>query len=70
MPRSKNKYQLNIFDRWGNNCFSTKDVNVGWDGKANKGIESAQIDTYTWKVELKDVFDKKHKFIGSITILR
>lgn len=64
------KYQLNIFDRWGNNCFSTKDSNMGWDGKANNGTESAQIDTYTWKVELRDVNDKKHKFIGSITILR
>lgn len=64
------KYQLNIFDRWGNNCFSTKDANIGWDGKANNGTEPAQIDTYIWKVELIDVFDKKHKFIGSITILK
>lgn len=64
------KYQLNIFDRWGKNCFSTKDPTIGWDGKANNGTEPAQIGVYTWKIELKDVFDKKHKFIGSIIILR
>ena len=38
-------YELNIFDRWGNNCFITQEVNKGWDGKANNGAEIAQIDT-------------------------
>jgi gliding motility-associated-like protein len=64
------KYQLDIFDRWGNNCFSTKEVGKGWDGKANHGSESAQIDTYTWKVDLTDVFGKNHKYIGKVTIIR
>ena len=64
------KYQLDIFDRWGNNCFSTKEVGKGWDGKANHGGESAQIDTYTWKVDLTDVFGKNHKYIGKVTIIR
>jgi gliding motility-associated-like protein len=64
------KYQLDIFDRWGNNCFNTKEVGKGWDGKANNGSESAQIDTYTWKVDLMDVFGKSHKYIGKVTIIR
>ncbi|MDO7592900.1 MAG: gliding motility-associated C-terminal domain-containing protein [Schleiferiaceae bacterium] len=29
------KYQLDIFDRWGNMVFSTKDENQGWDGTVN-----------------------------------
>ncbi len=64
------KYQLDIFDRWGNYCFTTKQVGQGWDGKANKGSETAQIDTYTWKVDLTDVFGKNHKYIGRVTIIR
>lgn len=64
------KYQLDIFDRWGNNCFNTKEVGKGWDGKANHGSESAQIDTYTWKVDLTDIFGKNHKYIGRVTIIR
>jgi gliding motility-associated-like protein len=64
------KYQLDIFDRWGNYCFTTKEVGQGWDGKANKGSESAQIDTYTWKVDLTDIFGKSHKYIGKVTIIR
>ena len=63
-------YQLDIFDRWGNNCFNTNDVGKGWDGKANHGNESAQIDTYTWKVDLKDIFGKNHKYIGKVVIIR
>ncbi len=64
------KYQLDIFDRWGNNCFNTKEVGKGWDGRANNGSETAQIDTYTWKVDLTDVFGKNHKYIGRVTIIR
>ena len=45
-------------------------VDQGWDGKANKGSETAQIDTYTWKVDLTDVFGKNHKYIGRVTIIR
>ena len=64
------KYELNIFDRWGNNCFNTKEVGKGWDGRANNGSEPAQIDTYIWKVDLTDVFGKNHKYIGRITIIK
>ena len=64
------KYQLEIFDRWGNNCFNTSEVGRGWDGKANNGSNPAQIDTYTWKVNLTDVFGTSHNYIGRITIIR
>ena len=65
-----NEYKLNIHDRWGNMCFSTEDVHVGWDGRANNGNEPAQIDTYTWKVELMDMFGQKHKYIGRVSIIK
>jgi gliding motility-associated-like protein len=64
------KYKLEIFDRWGNNCFNTSEIGRGWDGKANNGISPAQIDTYTWKVYLTDVFGTSHNYIGRITIIR
>lgn len=63
-------FELYIFDRWGNQCFSSKDPQQGWDGKANHGKEIAEIDTYTWKVELDDVFKKHHSYIGHVTIIR
>lgn len=63
-------YKLHIHDRWGNLCFSSEDITKGWNGKANNGSEVAQIDTYTWQVELKDIFNKEHKFIGRVTIIK
>lgn len=62
-------YDLWIFDRWGNMIFHGEELNEKWNGKANKGDEMAQIDVYVWKVELTDVFNKKHYFIGTVTLV-
>jgi gliding motility-associated-like protein len=63
------EYQLNIFDRWGNFIFTTNDIDKGWDGKANGGIEASQQDVYVWKVQLKDIHLKQHNYTGTVTIL-
>ncbi len=63
------KYELMIFDRWGNFIFYADDINKGWDGKANSGAETAQQDVYVWKVNLTDIFNKKHSFIGTVTLV-
>lgn len=64
------KYELMIFDRWGNLVFYSEDLNKAWDGKANRGTEVAQQDVYIWKVKLVDVFRRKHDFIGTVTIIK
>ena len=66
----KENYQLYIFDRWGNMCFSTKDMNEGWNGKANGGKQVAQMDTYVWKVLLKDLYGYKHSYHGVVNIIK
>jgi len=63
-------YELLIFDRWGNKCFSTKDVNEGWSGKASNGKEVAQIDTYVWKVKLRDVYGNSHTYHGIVNLIK
>jgi gliding motility-associated-like protein len=64
------KYELYVFDRWGNLIFFADDINKYWDGKANHGSDMAQQDVYVWKVKLTDVFDKKHNYIGTVTIVK
>jgi gliding motility-associated-like protein len=64
------KYEMMIFDRWGNLIFDTDSLSKPWDGKANGGSEMAQQDVYVWKVKLTDVFDKKHNYIGTVTIVK
>lgn len=64
------EYDLLIFDRWGNMIFHGNDLNDMWDGKANGGSEVAQQDVYVWKVRLKDVFNKGHNYIGTVTLVK
>ena len=64
------KYDLWIFDRWGNMIFHGDALNDKWDGKANGGASEAQIDVYIWKVTLTDVFNKKHDYIGTVTLVK
>lgn len=67
------EYDLWIFDRWGNMIYHGQKIpveNAKWDGKANNGENVAQIDVYVWKVQLKDIFNKQHNYIGTVTLVR
>jgi hypothetical protein len=51
--------------------FNTKDINEAWNGTVeNKGGDLVQIDVYVWKVVLTDVFNKKHKYIGHVSVVK
>lgn len=64
------KYDLWIFDRWGDMIFHSKDLDIKWDGKSNGGENEAQIDVYVWKVTLTDVFNKEHSYTGTVTLVK
>ncbi len=64
------KYDMWIFDRWGDMVFHGKELNDKWNGKANKGDDGAQIDVYVWKVNLTDVYNKKHNYVGTVTLVK
>jgi hypothetical protein len=64
------RYQLWIFDRWGNMIFSTTDLNQGWNGHANGGAEIAQIDTYVWKIMVWDIQGSMHTLMGSVNLIK
>jgi len=64
------EYEISIFDRWGEKIFESNDIEIGWDGRAKGGAEIAQQDVYVWKVKLKDIFNKKHEYLGTVTIIK
>lgn len=65
------KYEMWIFDRWGNLIFTATDINQGWDGVVQgKGPELCQQDVYVWRVRIVDVFNKKHDYIGHVSLIR
>ena len=64
------KFEMMIYDRWGNLIFFADDVNKHWDGIANHGKEIAQQDVYVYVVKITDYNDKKHKYTGTVTIVK
>jgi gliding motility-associated-like protein len=64
------KYQLWIFDRWGNMIFTTTDLNQGWNGKVQGHDDLCQVDTYVWKVVATDNTGKQYKQVGAVNLIR
>lgn len=61
--------QFTIYDRWGEQVFSTTDINVGWDGNSRKG-EPLNLAVFVYVVKGKykngDEIDQK----GNVTLLK
>lgn len=71
------EFQMWLFDRWGNQIWSCHtmgnpqdDPNCRWNGKVKKQGNLVQEDVYVWKVFIQDTFNKKHKYVGHVTIVR
>ncbi|MBL0102289.1 MAG: gliding motility-associated C-terminal domain-containing protein [Bacteroidetes bacterium] len=64
------KFHMGIYDRWGLLIWETDKLGEDWDGRANGGKLMAQEDTYVWRVVLTDVFNKEHKYLGKVTIVK
>ncbi len=63
-------YEMMIFDRWGSLIFYSNDKNIGWDGRANHGTETAQRDEYIYSIKITDFNKRKHSYKGKVALLR
>jgi len=64
------EFEMLIFDRWGNQIFKTNDLNTGWDGRANEGVEIAQQDVYVYKIKLRDFEKREHNYAGQVNLIK
>ena len=65
------EYELSIYNRWGKEIFHTHDINEKWDGKMNAGNkELCQRDVYVYLFIVRDINNEKHKYTGSVTLVR
>lgn len=65
------KFEIWIFDRWGNLISYSDDIYKPWDGKVQgKSGQICQEDVYVWKAIVTDIFEKKHKYIGHVTLIK
>lgn len=62
------EFKMQIYNRWGEQLFSTDDLYKGWNGMF-KGAECKE-DTYIYKAWAKDYFGKAYNYNGHINLIR
>lgn len=61
-------FQLIIFDRWGEEIFSTNNIEDKWDGKA-KNHKKVPVGLYTWYVIYQDELGQSHEVTGAVNVI-
>ena len=63
------RFELKIYNRWGEVIWETKDISSSWDGTYKGKI--VPPGTYNWTAKVKDIYsDKKKEFSGSLSVIR
>lgn len=62
------KYELNIFNKWGELLFVSTDINIGWDGYYRD--ELCQQDVYVYKISVTYIDGTSDSYVGDLTLLR
>jgi gliding motility-associated-like protein len=64
------RFELCIFNRWGEQIFTSKDPSIGWDGSVNNN-GSAPIGVYTYKLTYRFLNQSKNESItGHFNLIR
>ncbi len=65
------KYSLMIFNRWGEKVFQSSNIEDGWDGKfQGRGGPITEEGTYTWLINVTNVYGKAHELKGHVTLIK
>jgi gliding motility-associated-like protein len=64
-------YQFSIFNRWGEQIFTTDSTNAAWNGSVNGGDYYAPNGVYVWTVEVTDAYSAERRQLrGHVTLIR
>ncbi len=64
------RYEMVIFDRWGDEVFRTTDIGKQWDGKSNGGKNISPLGVYTYTIKVLDILRNERSYLGSVTLVR
>lgn len=65
------RFELTIFNRWGEKVFETNDMDQWWDGSVNGGEYYSQTEVYVWKlIVYSKTTVERYELTGSVTLLR
>lgn len=62
------KYNMRIYDRWGELMFETDQLSESWDG-VYQGT-ACESGVYIYYIHVVDLFGKTHNFKGNVTLMR
>jgi len=62
------KFEMFIYNRWGQMMFSSQNIDIGWDG--NYINKEAPSGVYVYCVYYKDFLGKEYNKTGSLTLIR
>jgi len=62
------EYEFQIFNRWGNLFFQSKEVERGWDGYYNGKL--CPQDVYVWKIRCKFANGELVTKVGDVTLIQ
>ncbi|HXB41664.1 MAG TPA: PKD domain-containing protein [Bacteroidia bacterium] len=63
-------FKMYIFDRWGNQIFTSNDIDKAWDGRINNKGDVVLEDIYVWKVNFADIMGLKHEYHGIVSVVK
>lgn len=63
------EFQMQIFDRWGNLVFESRQQNKGWDGYDRNG-NLMPAGVYVYKLVLRMANDQRTTQVGDVTLIR
>ncbi|AYB33860.1 PKD domain-containing protein [Chryseolinea soli] len=69
ITRGVQEFAMQIFDRWGNLIFESKDKNIGWDGYDKNG-RLMPAGVYVYKLVLRLSDGQRTTKLGDVTLIR
>ncbi len=63
-----NSFEMRIFNRWGEEIYTTNDPDGSWDG--NYMGTTVRDGVYVWQVKLLDLQDNERIFTGHVSVIR
>ncbi len=67
---NEDDYRMDVFDRWGENIFTSNNFRKGWDGSVKGGSKPAPQGVYIYKLMVTDLQGNKHPYVGHVTVIR
>ncbi|MBC8265666.1 MAG: gliding motility-associated C-terminal domain-containing protein [Flavobacteriales bacterium] len=64
------EYKMMIFSRWGELLFTSKNLDVGWNGIKEGKEKISPLGVYAYYIEIENIFGEIFKYEGTLNLIR